>query len=143
MDWSVLMFLHMIGTLAVGFYLVLPFVLGRTEKLSASAREGTMNVVGSLNRLAQYGLGIQLLTGGYLMAKGDDYSLAWKIIVPVLLLAMFAVGGMMAKPLRLAAAGFRDNGNVAAETGKVKTLSALLAVLLLVMVFLMVFNDIF
>lgn len=141
MDWNVLFFLHMIGTLALGFYLVLPFVLGRAEKLSSAAKEGTLSAVTGFNRFAQYGLVIQLLTGGYMMTKGE-YSVAWMIIVVVLLLAMFAIGGIMGKPLRLAAAGMRENRDVSAETGKLRTLSALLSVSLLLMVFFMVFNDI-
>lgn len=141
MDWNVLIFLHMIGTLALGFYLVLPFVLGRAEKLSSAAKEGTLSAVTGFNRFAQYGLVIQLLTGGYMMTKGE-YSVAWMIIVVVLLLAMFAIGGIMGKPLRLAAAGMRENRDVSAETGKLRTLSALLSVSLLLMVFFMVFNDI-
>ncbi|WP_340395346.1 hypothetical protein [Paenibacillus sp. FSL E2-0177] len=141
MDWNVLFFLHMIGTLALGFYLVLPFILGRAEKLSSGAKEGTLSAVTGFNRFAQYGLVIQLLTGGYMMTKGD-YSVAWMIIVVVLLLAMFALGGIMSKPLRLAAAGIRENRDVSAETGKLRTLSALLTVSLLLMLFFMVFNDI-
>ncbi|MEK4235884.1 hypothetical protein [Paenibacillus sp. FSL H7-0714] len=141
MDWNVLFFLHMIGTLALGFYLVLPFIIGRVEKLSPAAKEGTLSAVTGFNRFAQYGLVIQLLTGGYMMTKGD-YSVAWMIIIVVLLLAMFALGGIMSKPLRLAAAGIRENRDVKAETGKLRTLSALLSVSLLLMVFFMVFNDI-
>jgi hypothetical protein len=141
MDWNVLFFLHMIGTLALGFYLVLPFIIGRAEKLSPAAKEGTLSAVTGFNRFAQYGLVIQLLTGGYMMTKGD-YSVAWMIIIVVLLLAMFALGGIMSKPLRLAAAGLRENRDVKAETGKLRTLSALLSVSLLLMVFFMVFNDI-
>ncbi|MDT3425184.1 hypothetical protein J2Z22_000697 [Paenibacillus forsythiae] len=141
MDWSVLMFLHMIGTLAVGFYLVLPFILGRTEKLSAAAREGTLSAVSGFNRFAQYGLVIQLLTGGYMMTKGE-YSVPWMIIVSLLLLAMFALGGIMSRPLRLAASGMKQSRDVSGETGKIRTLSALLAVCLLIMVFFMVFDEI-
>ncbi|QWU17849.1 hypothetical protein SAMN04487895_105276 [Paenibacillus sophorae] len=141
MNWSVLMFLHMIGTLTLGFYLVLPFILGRTEKLSTAAKEGTLSAISAFNRIAQYGLVIQLLTGGYMMTKGE-YSVPWMIIVTLLLLAMFALGGVISKPLRLAAAGMKQSRDVSSETGKIRTLSALLAVCLLVMVFFMVFNEI-
>lgn len=136
-----LFFLHMIGTLALGFYLVLPFVLGRVEKLSAPAREGTLSAIGGFNRFAQYGLVIQLLTGGYMMSQGE-YSVPWMIVVVVLLLAMFALGGIIGKPLRLASAGMRENRDVSAETGKIRTLSLLLMVALVLMVFFMVYNDI-
>ncbi|MFF2910213.1 hypothetical protein [Paenibacillus sp. NPDC057934] len=141
MDGKVLFFLHMIGTLALGFYLVLPFILGRAEKLSPAAKEGTLSAIGGFNRFAQYGLVIQLLTGGYMMTKGE-YSVPWMIIVVVLLLAMFALGGIMSKPLRLAAAGMRENRDVSSETGKIRTMSALLMVVLLLMMFFMVYNQI-
>ena len=132
---------HMIGMLALGFYLVLPFILGRVEKLSAPAKEGTLSAIGGLNRFAQYGLVIQLITGGYLMSQGE-YSVVWMIIVVVLLLALFAIGGIMSKPLRLAAAGIRENRDVSAETNKIRTLSGVLSITLLVMVFFMVYNQI-
>ncbi len=138
---KVFFLLHMIGTLALGFYLVLPFILSRAEKLSVPAREGTLSAVGGFNRFAQYGLVIQLLTGGYMMTKGD-YSVPWMIVVVLLLLAMFALGGIISKPLRLAAVGMRENRDVSSETGKIRTLSALLAVALVVIVFFMVYRHI-
>lgn len=138
---KVFFLLHMIGTLALGFYLVLPFILSRAEKLSVPAREGTLSAVGGFNRFAQYGLVIQLLTGGYMMTKGD-YSVPWMIVVVLLLLAMFTLGGIISKPLRLAAVGMRENRDVSSETGKIRTLSALLAVALVVMVFFMVYRHI-
>ncbi|MFD1773155.1 hypothetical protein [Paenibacillus rhizophilus] len=141
MDWHVLMFLHMIGMLALGFYLVLPFILGRMEKLSPAAKEGTLSAISGFNRFAQYGLVIQLLTGGYMMTK-DEYSVPWMIIVALLLLAMFALGGIMSKPLRLAASGMKQSRDVSSEIGKIRTLSALLAVSLLATLFFMVFNEI-
>ncbi|ASA20311.1 hypothetical protein [Paenibacillus donghaensis] len=137
----VLFFLHMIGTLALGFYLVLPFILSGAAKLSAPAREGTMNAVGGFNRFAQYGLVVQLLTGGYMMSKGE-YSIAWMAVVVVLLLAMFALGGIISRPLRVAAAGMRENRDVSAETAKIRLMSTLLMVSLIVMVFFMVYDDI-
>ncbi|OKP98343.1 hypothetical protein [Paenibacillus sp. P46E] len=134
-------FLHMIGTLAVGFYLVLPFILSGTGKLSAGAKEGTLSAIGGLNRFAQYGLVIQLLTGGYMISQGD-YTVAWMVVVVVLLLAMFALGGIMGKPLRLAAAGMRENRDVSDHTAKLRTMSLLLMVVLIVMVFFMVYRHI-
>lgn len=127
--------------IGAGLYLVLPFVLGRVQKLSVPAREGTLSAIGGFNRFAQYGLVIQLLTGGYMMTKGE-YSVPWMIVVVVLLLAMFALGGIISKPLRLAAAGMRENRDVSAETGKIRTLSLLLMVALVLMVFFMVYNSI-
>lgn len=134
-------FLHMIGTLALGFYLVLPFILSGTAKLSSPAKEGTLSAINGFNRFAQYGLVIQLLTGGYMMSQGE-YSIAWMTVVVVLLLAMFALGGIMSKPLRLAAAGMRENRDVSAETSKIRLMSLLLMVVLILMIFFMVYRRI-
>jgi hypothetical protein len=139
--WNVTFFLHMVGTAALGFYLILPFVVGGIQKLSLGAQEGAVNTIRVANRFAQYGLVIQLLTGGYMMSQGE-YSVPWMIIVTVLLLAMFAIGGIMGKPLKNALAGIREKREVKEETGKLSTFSALLSLLLLVMIFFMVFNDI-
>ncbi|KOP67021.1 hypothetical protein AMS62_18545 [Bacillus sp. FJAT-18019] len=139
--WNVTFFLHMVGTAALGFYLILPFVVGGIQKLSLGAQEGAVNTIRVANRFAQYGLVIQLLTGGYLMSQ-DDYSVPWMIIVTILLLAMFAIGGIMGKPLKNALAGIREKREVKEETSKLGTLSALLSLLLLVMIFFMVFNHI-
>ncbi|WP_128101188.1 MULTISPECIES: hypothetical protein [Paenibacillus] len=133
--------LHIVGALSLGFYLILPFVVGRIRKLSVAAQEGAFTSLRSLNRIAQYGLIIQLLTGGYLMTKGE-YSHLWMGVVVVLLLAMAAIGGIMGKPLRLAAEGVKSNRDVSPEHGKIRMFSTLLAVFLLIMVYLMVDSSV-
>ncbi len=139
--YQVMIFLHIIGALALGFYLFLPFVFGRIGKLSLAAREGTVSAVSSLNRYAQIGLVVQLLTGGYLIGKGE-YSVPWMIVIVVLFLAIGAFSGIMGKPLRLILEGIRQNKSVTVEEGKLRTLSALLSVTVLLISFFMVFSTI-
>ncbi|MGM1047941.1 MAG: hypothetical protein ACQEXX_17600 [Bacillota bacterium] len=139
--YNIFFLLHMIGTAAVGFYLILPFIVGGVQKLSLGAQEGAVNTVRVANRFAQYGLVIQLITGGYMMTK-DEYSVPWMIIVTVLLLAMFAIGGIMSKPLKNALAGIREKRDVKPETAKLRTFSSLLALSLIVMIFFMVYNQV-
>lgn len=139
--YKVMLFLHIVGTLALGFYLVLPFVLGTVSKLSLAAQEGTVSAVKSLNRYAQYGLVIQFITGGYMISKGE-YSVAWMIVVVVLFLAIAALGGIMGKPLRLALEGIRQNKSITAYAGKLTTLSTALSLGVLLIVFLMVYSSI-
>ncbi|NMO95486.1 hypothetical protein [Paenibacillus lemnae] len=130
--------LHMFGTAALGFYLILPFLVGSTQKLSTGAQEGAVNVMRVANRIAQYGLVVQLITGGYMMSQGD-YAVIWMIIVTVLLLGMFAIGGIMGKPLKSAMAGIREKRDIGADMAKLRTFSLLLAVLLVVMIYFMVY----
>lgn len=136
--YNVFFLLHMIGTAALGFYLILPFVVGGAQKLSPAGQEGAVSTIHIANRFAQYGLVVQLLTGGYMMSKGE-YSVAWMIIVTVLLLAMFAIGGIMSKPLKQALAGIREKRDIKADISKLRTFSLLLAILLLVMLYFMVY----
>ena len=135
--------LHMIGTLAVGFYLLLPLVVKSMKKLSAPAQEGSMSVISILNRLAQFALIVQLLTGGYMLTGGGDrYSVAWMVVVILLLLIMGGFSGMMGKPLRLAMEGVRSGADISSSLRKISTFSIGMAVALLVMVYFMVNSSI-
>lgn len=139
--YKIMLFLHIVGTLALGFYLVLPFVMAKVSKLSPAAQEGTMAAVKSLNTFAQIGLVIQLVSGGYMMSKGE-YSVPWMIVIVLLFLGIGAVGGIMGKPLRLAIEGIRSNRSITAESSKLATLSSIVAVLVLLISFFMVYSSI-
>ncbi|AOZ94780.1 hypothetical protein [Paenibacillus crassostreae] len=137
----IMYFVHILGALSVGFYLLLPFVVAKMTTLSLAAKEGSTVAIRSFNVIAQIGLLIQFITGGYLMSQGD-YSVAWMVIVIVLVLALFAVSGMMSKPLKLAIASIKQNKDISAELSKLRMMSSLLAVCMLVMIFFMVYNQI-
>jgi hypothetical protein len=134
-------FLHMIGTLALGFYLVLPFLVGKIGSLSPAAQEGMVSAVQLLNRIAQFAL-IILLVSGIFLIIGGPYSVAWIIIVFVLFLAISAIGGIMGKPLRLALEALRNNQPINSYIGKMRAFSTLLAVFLILITFLMVYSHI-
>ncbi|WP_226000832.1 hypothetical protein [Paenibacillus sp. BJ-4] len=134
-------FLHMIGTLALGFYLVLPFLVGKIGSLSPTAQEGMVSAVQLLNRIAQFAL-IILLVSGIFLTIGGPYSVAWIVIVLVLFLAISAIGGIMGKPLRLALEALPNNQPINGYIGKMRTFSTLLAVFLIMITFLMVYNHI-
>ncbi|WP_025716683.1 hypothetical protein [Paenibacillus sp. 1-18] len=134
-------FLHMIGTLALGFYLVLPFLVGKIGSLSPAAQEGMVSAVQLLNRIAQFAL-IILLVSGIFLTIGGPYSVAWIVIVLVLFLAISAIGGIMGKPLRLALEALRNNQPINGYIGKMRTFSTLLAVFLILITFLMVYSHI-
>ncbi|MEC0368902.1 hypothetical protein [Paenibacillus chibensis] len=137
----VMLFIHILGAAALGFYLILPFVVGKVTKLSLPAQEGSAAAIRGLNTYAQIALVIQLLTGGYLMSQGD-YSVPWMVVIVILFLAIGAISGMMGKPLRLAMDGIKNKRDISVETGKIRTLSALIAICVLVMLFFMVYRTI-
>lgn len=134
--FKVILFLHIIGSLALGFYLVLPFVVAGISRLSASVREGALSMVGLLNRYAQYGLVLQLLTGIYLVAKGE-YSVAWTTVVTVLFLIAGGMSGMLSKPFRLA----KEEGAGEEVFRKIRSFSTILALSVLVLSFFMIYRK--
>lgn len=136
---KVIELVHMIGAMAIGFYLVLPFVMRKLASMTASAQDGAIATVRTLNRYAQFALIVQFLTGGYMMA-GKGYSIAWSVIVMLLLLMIAGLGGMMGKPLRLVSEGIRKGGNISAPSAKLRTFSVLLAICMLLMLFFMVYR---
>lgn len=136
-----MLFVHIIGALAFGFYLVLPFIFAKVNKLSIPAQEGTVSLISSLNRFAQIGLVVQLLTGGYMVGKGK-FSIAWMVVVVVLFLIIGALSGMMGKPLRLALQNIKQKNNVQAHLGKLKMLSTVLSITVIVISFFMVYSKI-
>lgn len=136
---STMYFIHILGAVSVGFYLLLPFVVSAVMKLAAPAQEGSIAAVKSFNRIAQYGLIIQLLTGGYIMSKGE-YDVSWMIVVVVIFLAMLAIGGIMGKSLRLGIAGIQEKRDISTEQNKMRMFSIILAVLLLAMLGVMVYS---
>lgn len=133
----IMYFVHILGAVSVGFYLLLPFVVAAISKLSVPAQEGSIAAVRTFNRIAQYGLIIQLLSGGYIMSQGE-YGISWMILVVVIFLAMLAIAGIMGKSLRLGIAGIQEKKDISSEKGKLRTFSIILAVLLLVMLWIMV-----
>lgn len=140
--YGIMMFLHIVGALALGFYLVLPIVFSKVPKLTPAAQEGTVSAVKTLNTYAQVGLVIQLLTGGYLITGGGGgYTRTWIIVVIVLFLAIGAFSGMLGKPLRQAIEGIRNNKGIQ-DAGKLRTFSTLLCLCVLLISFFMVYRNI-
>lgn len=52
--FKVMLFLHVIGAVGMGFYIVLPIMLGRATKLAGVGQGGLADGLRSANRIAQY-----------------------------------------------------------------------------------------
>lgn len=134
--YSFMIFLHVIGAAGLGFYLALPFMAGRASKLDGGGQAGLAEGLASANRIAQYFLVLQLLTGGYLMSQGD-FAVAWMIIVTVLFLAIAAIGGIITKPLKRIATSIQSGQSASSHIAKVRTLSVVLLLVYLVTIYFM------
>lgn len=135
---NVMLFLHVIGAVGMGFYLVLPVMIGRASKLAGVGQGGLAEGLLSANRIAQYFLIVQLLTGGYLISQ-SDYKVVWMIIVVVLFLAIAALGGIISKPLKFVVAAIQEGKSASTHIKKARVMSIIVLLLYIVILYFMKF----
>ncbi|HZG57676.1 hypothetical protein [Paenibacillus sp.] len=139
---DIVLFLHVLGALTVGFYLLLPFVVSKLKGLNPQAQVGFARSIFGLNRVGQWLLIVQFLTGGYLISK-YELSVAWMIVVIVLFVALGAVSGMIAGPLkRIIAHGGEGKAAAAKDASKLSAFSGAASLLVLVLLFLMYYPGV-
>jgi len=136
-----LLFLHAVGAVGMGIYLVLPFLIGRITQLSSEGQAGFADGIITANRVAQICLLVQLLTGLYLMTLAD-YSVLWTTLTLVLFLGIGALGGIMAKPLKAIVAAAKAGESAAGSIARVRLFSALLLVFYVAIIFVMEYAHI-
>jgi hypothetical protein len=134
---KIMIFLHVLGAGGLGYYLILPFLVGRASRLAGTGQQGLAEGLLAGNRIAQYFLILQFLTGGYLISK-PIYSVLWMVPVVVLFLAIAALGGIQTKPLKRIVSQIQAGQSATAEIGKVRTFSFILLLLYVVILYLMV-----
>lgn len=135
---NVFWFLHILGAVGMGFYIVLPIMLGKAFKLAGAGQQGLAEGLSVANRIVQYCLIIQLLTGGYMMSQAD-YSVIWMIIVIVLFLAIAAISGIMSKPLKQIIASIQSGQSATAYIKKARIFSLIVLVLYIIVIYFMSF----
>jgi uncharacterized membrane protein len=128
--------LHLLGAVGMGFYLLFPFFVNRISGLAESLQAGYINLLQKLNKLGQFLLIAQFLTGGYLIGKGS-YSSSWMITVVVLFLAAGAFSAMLGKPLKRMQQDAGEGKSFTADYSKVRTFSMLIGITFLLMLIIM------
>ncbi|WEK53233.1 MAG: hypothetical protein P0Y55_11600 [Candidatus Cohnella colombiensis] len=136
---TIMLFLHIIGAVGMGIYAILPFVIGKFNQVSGEAQGGLASGLVAAGKIGQYSLGIQFITGGYLLTAGGKlgYTVPWIIIVIVIFLAMGALSGIIQGPLKKITVEAASGQNVSAHISKVRTLSTILFVLFIVIIWFM------
>jgi uncharacterized membrane protein len=138
-----ILFLHILGAVGMGFYLVFPMLTARISALNKQAQEGYVQALVTANRFGQILLIVQLLTGGYLIGKyKDSLSPAWMAVAVVLVILAGAFSGMVGGPLKRIAKGTQTGANTDKDVSKIKSFSVLLTVVLIAIVVLMVYPEI-
>ncbi len=132
-----MLFLHILGSAGMGFFLVLPFLAARFRILSTPSQEGMADGLATAGRFAQYALIIQLLTGGYLVMAGDGYATGWIVLTLLLFLAIGATSGMIQKPIRRIAEAARKHENASDAINRVQTLGVITLLLYVAILWIM------
>ncbi|MCA0755323.1 hypothetical protein KP806_09695 [Paenibacillus sp. N4] len=136
--FEAMLFLHVLGAVGMGFYVVLPFMIGRASNLAGLGQGGLADGLVSANRIAQYFLILQLLTGGYMISQAD-YKLVWMIIILVLFLAIAALGGIITKPLKRVVSSIEEGKSATAHISKARVMSFIILLLYVVILYFMKF----
>ena len=138
--YQFIVLLHLIGSLWMGFYLILPFVATRIAGASSGARAGYAGSMMLANRWGQFMLIVQFLTGGYLVGIAK-FGMLWVSVVILLLILMGATTGIMAKPLKRLQQENQSKDGVQEQIKKVQLFSWLTFALFIVMVVLMKYPN--
>lgn len=135
-----ILFTHLLASVAMGIYLLLPFLAGRLSGKSDAGMSGYAGLLVSANRIGQYMLVVQVLTGGYLISQGE-YSHVWSAVIGLLFIGIAAVAGMMGKPLKRLRDNFQKGQSAGADAAKVRRFGMAIGLLYFAILILMKYPD--
>jgi hypothetical protein len=100
----IMLFLHLLGAVGMGFYLLLPFFLRKTWLQN----RGVLQVYYWMNFTVQWILVAQFVTGLIMYLQGN-YPVLWIILVAVVFTGVGAFGGMFGYHCRKAPPSFEED----------------------------------
>jgi len=133
-----ILLLHLIGAIGMGYYLLFPFLVN--VNLSGTQAAGYVNGLRKANRIGQFLLILQLVTGGYLVGVWD-YSMLWMSLSVALLVLIGAFTGMLGGPLKRMEQRLASGESVGGEVRKARLFALLVGISFLLIVVLMKFPD--
>ena len=133
-----MVFLHVVGAVILGYYLILPFLLLRTKHLSGESLGSYVENLHKASSIVQYALIIELLTGGYMMINAD-YAVMWIILGFVFFLLVGALSGIMNKNMKTALSQLSSGQPAEQPLGTAKSLGIIVCLSLLVVLYLMMY----
>lgn len=136
--YQFIVFLHVLGAVGLGYYLVLPFLMRNITRISGQALENYLSGLHRTSRIAQYLLILQLLTGGYMMSKAS-YTAAWMISAIGFFLVAAAISGIMNKGMKTIIKDIQAGGSGAGHIGSVRIFSVIVSLSMLVIVYFMMY----
>ncbi|MGA8944267.1 MAG: hypothetical protein WB502_16360 [Thermoactinomyces sp.] len=127
-----ILFLHVLGAIGMGFYLLLPFFMQKKYL----QKKPILEILYWMNFITQWILLIQLFTGGFMYFKGN-YPLLWAVLVAITYLAIGAFGGMFGYYARK----YPDSSDTASRTwlAKIRLHAILTAISMFIIIILMMY----
>jgi hypothetical protein len=135
-----ILFTHLLASTAMGIYLLLPFLVGRLGGKPDAGMSGFAGLLVTANRIGQYLLIVQFLTGGYLISQGS-YSHVWSAVISLLFIGIAALAGMMGKPLKRLRDNFQKGQNAGTDAAKVRNFGVIIGILYFAMLIMMKYPD--
>ncbi|MEX1029284.1 MAG: hypothetical protein WDZ91_04460 [Paenibacillaceae bacterium] len=136
--YKIFLFLHVLGAIGLGYYLILPLLLRNITKISGQALDSYLSGLLGTSRIAQYLLVIQLITGGYLMSK-NDYSIAWIISSIGFFLVAAAISGIMNKSIKTTIKDIQAGGSGEAQLSSIRLFSIIVSLSMIIVIYFMVY----
>lgn len=136
--YNFIVFLHVLGAIGLGYYLILPLLMRNITKLSGQTLESYLTSLLGTSRIAQYLLVIQLLTGGYMMSK-NDYTVAWMISSIGFFLVVAAISGIMNKAIKTTIKDIQAGGSGEAQLSSIRLFSIIVSISMLIVIYFMMY----
>lgn len=136
---NIMLTIHVIAATGAGYYVLFPFLAASLGNANSGSRLSVAKTLSTGNRIVQYLLLIQLITGSHLMFS-DTYgghSSHWEYTGIALVVLLLAFGGMISKPLRKVANDAASGTDVDKAVNKVRGYSIVLSLLFIAEVALM------
>src|SRR5690625_6111100 len=138
--YEIFRFVHVLGSVAVCYYLVLPFLVSHMKRDTAAIQIGHLKNMILTNRIGQWLLILQFITGGYMISE-KKYAIWWIVLVIVGFLIVGGLAGMMARPMKRIMKALEQGESPQDQIGKIFTFSTIVAIGLIVLIVVMVFPS--
>jgi hypothetical protein len=136
--YEFIVFLHVLGAIGLGYYLVLPLLMRNITRISGQALESYLTGLYGTSRISQYLLVLQLLTGGYMMSKAN-YTVAWIISSIGFFLVIGAISGIMNKTMKTTIKDIQAGGSGEAHLSSLRLFSVIVSLSMLIIIYFMMY----
>ncbi|SER56369.1 hypothetical protein [Psychrobacillus sp. OK032] len=99
--YSMLVFVHVVSSLFLGTYLVLPIIINAISSRSSTELKPVLKILLSFTRAGHYALILLVISGGSMVISYTSYpSILWVILSILLLIAIGGLIGLINKNIR-------------------------------------------